>query len=252
QDKGAYGRVVHLQPMKWINDWPVIGADDDNDGKGEPVLWYKKPDVGKTFPLSSPVESDEFNTTKLGLQWQWQANPKQTWAFLTGNALRLYAQQMPDSARNLWDIPNVLMQKFPAEEFTVTVKCNCKLHWGEEKFNFIVMGSDYASFSIASKDFGTPYLFFEYCLGADKGNTGTVANATRLTHTELYLRIRVNNGAICSFSYGYDDREYKELYASFTAKPGKWIGSKFGFCCTRVGKTNDAGFVDIDWVRIEN
>lgn len=25
QDKDAYGRVVHLQPMKWINDWPVIG-----------------------------------------------------------------------------------------------------------------------------------------------------------------------------------------------------------------------------------
>lgn len=24
QDRGAYGRVVHLQPLKWVNDWPEI------------------------------------------------------------------------------------------------------------------------------------------------------------------------------------------------------------------------------------
>ena len=47
QDKGAYGRVVHLQPMKWLeNDWCVIGVDKDGDGCGEPVATYKKPNVG--------------------------------------------------------------------------------------------------------------------------------------------------------------------------------------------------------------
>ena len=84
QDKEAYGRVVHLQPMKWVNDWPVIGIDPDGDGKGEPVLTHKKPTVagpatGKQFPIATPPESDEFNTPSLGLQWQWQANPKGIW-----------------------------------------------------------------------------------------------------------------------------------------------------------------------------
>lgn len=41
QDVGAYGRLVHLQPMKWVDDWPVIGIDKDGDGCGEPVLTYK-------------------------------------------------------------------------------------------------------------------------------------------------------------------------------------------------------------------
>ncbi|HAK76569.1 MAG TPA: glycoside hydrolase, partial [Runella sp.] len=73
QDKGVYGRVVHLQPMKWVNNWPVIGIDNDGDGNGDPVLSYKKPNVGKTYPIETPVESDEFDSIQLGLQWQWQA-----------------------------------------------------------------------------------------------------------------------------------------------------------------------------------
>ena len=45
---GAYGRVVHLQPMRWVDDWPVIGDDPDGDGTGEPVATHKKPDVGRS------------------------------------------------------------------------------------------------------------------------------------------------------------------------------------------------------------
>ena len=55
QDKGAYGRVVHLQPMEWLeNGWPVIGVDKDGDGCGEPVSTYKKPNVGKTYKRQHP------------------------------------------------------------------------------------------------------------------------------------------------------------------------------------------------------
>ncbi len=61
QDKNAYGRVVHLQPMQWKNDWPVIGSDKDSDGKGEPVLIHRKPAVGRTYPAVTPPDSDEFN-----------------------------------------------------------------------------------------------------------------------------------------------------------------------------------------------
>jgi beta-xylosidase len=82
QDKVAIGRVMHLQPMKWINDWPVIGLDKDGAGTGEPVAIFKKPNVGKEFPIQTPQETDEFNEVKMGLQWQWQANPQETWAFM--------------------------------------------------------------------------------------------------------------------------------------------------------------------------
>ena len=58
QDKAMYGRVVHLNPMKWVNDWPVIGEDKDGNGCGEPVTRYKKPNVGKNYPVETPADSD--------------------------------------------------------------------------------------------------------------------------------------------------------------------------------------------------
>ncbi|MBC7913088.1 MAG: family 43 glycosylhydrolase, partial [Pyrinomonadaceae bacterium] len=148
QDKGPYGRVVHLNPMKWVNNWPVIGVDTDGDGTGDPVLVYKKPNVGKTYPIQTPAESDEFNTIKLGLQWQWMANPKSTWAFMhaANGSLRLFTDKLPDSAKNLWGAPNVLLQKFMADEFMVTTKLkftpNPNLE--NERVGLTVMGFSYA------------------------------------------------------------------------------------------------------------
>jgi beta-xylosidase len=108
QDKGAYGRIVHLQPMKWINDWPVIGIDKDKDGKGEPVLTYKKPNVGKTYPIMTPPDSDEFNAPKLGLQWQWHANYQVYWGMPTSMGYySLFCRPIPQKAINLFDFPNI-------------------------------------------------------------------------------------------------------------------------------------------------
>ena len=76
QDKEAYGRVVHLQPVDWSSGWPVMGK------KGEPVLTYRKP-KSTSQTIVNPVESDEFNAPMLGLQWQWHANYQQTFGMPT-------------------------------------------------------------------------------------------------------------------------------------------------------------------------
>src|SRR5882757_5498413 len=183
QDKGAYGRVVHLQPMKWVNDWPVMGVDKDGDGKGEPVLIYKKPNVGKTYPVETPAESDEFNTTTLGLQWQWQTNPKPFWSFLTGSSLRLYSYQI-DSTKNYWEVPNILMQKFPADEFSATAKLNFMPRLEGEKAGLIIMGADYAYLSLVKKAGGI-YLQYTTCTQADKGKPETEQELEKMTGSTI-------------------------------------------------------------------
>ena len=92
QDKGAYGRIAHLRPIRWVDDWPEMGADTNGDGIGEPVLRYPKPNVGGEYRIEAPDDSDEFEDAQLGLQWQWQANPNPAWyAFEKESHLRLFA-----------------------------------------------------------------------------------------------------------------------------------------------------------------
>lgn len=254
QDKGPYGRVVHLQPMKWINDWPVIGIDKDGDGKGEPALVYKKPNVGRVYPLSSVPESDEFNDNKIGLQWQWMANPKATWAFvsLANGSLRLFSDKLPDSAKNLWYLPNVLLQKFPAEEFMATTKMtftpNTRLE--NEKAGLAMMGYSCASITVNNKKDGL-YLVYTICKEADKGKPENETVITKCGNGTVYLRVKVMKGAKCRFSYSMDGKQFIETGEAFQAETGRWIGAKLGIFCSRETQTNDAGYADFDWFRIE-
>ncbi|MBC8052905.1 MAG: glycoside hydrolase 43 family protein [Sphingobacteriaceae bacterium] len=254
QDKGPYGRVMHLNPMKWINDWPVIGLDKDGDGTGEPVSLYKKPNVGKTFPVVTPVESDEFNGTKLGLQWQWMANPKGTWAFMNSakGALRLFTDKMPDSARNLWSAANVLLQKFPADEFMVTTKLkftpNTNLE--NEKVGLAVMGFSYANLALKSKKDGI-YLVYTVCKDAQGGKPEVETVITKVVDPTIHFRLRVTEGARCKFSYSLDGQSFTDAGGDFQAEVGRWIGAKVGLFATRQTQINDSGFADFDWFRVE-
>jgi len=280
QDKDAYGRVVHLQPMKWVNDWPVIGIDKDGDGKGEPVLTYKKPLAGNTVktPLtgntvktspstgntfktspncnafSRPLNSDEFNTSTLGLQWQWQANPLPTWGMLSPakGILRLFSAKLPDSLHNYWDVPNLLLQKFPNDTFTVTTVCKFTPNPGleGERTGLIIMGADYASLSILKKE-KELQLVYSSCKNADKGKAESQQIITTLKDSTCYFRVKITEGAICQFSYSTNGKDFTPIKETFTAKPGRWIGAKVGLFCTRPGQINDAGYADFDWFRIE-
>ncbi|MGS2761661.1 glycoside hydrolase family 43 protein [Sinomicrobium sp. M5D2P9] len=254
QDKEAYGRIVHLQPMEWKNDWPVIGEDRDGDGKGQPVLKYKKPGVGKDYPVETPSDSDEFDGNDIGLQWQWHANPKATWAFANPAAgkLRLFTDKLPEDSKNLWDAPNLLLQKFPAEEFKATTALefqpNTKLN--NEKAGLIVMGMSYAYISLESKD-GEIHISQVVCEDAEHGKPERTTETVKLKGNKVQFRVEVTKGGKCTFGYSTNGRKFKSLGKTFTAVPGKWIGAKVGLFAIRDTKINDSGFADIDWFRIE-
>lgn len=256
QDKEAYGRVVHLQPMKWVDGWPVIGVDKDGDGCGSPVYSYKKPNVGKTYSVETPAESDEFDSLELGLQWQWQANPKPIWYFCDGgnSLLRLYSYYTENQV-NLWDVPNLLLQKFPTEDFTVTTKISFapSSKYTGERTGLVVMGADYAVLAMENREDGL-FLVQNVCRKADKKGKEEENASVKLSDNTLLLRVKVKKDsekeAICSFSYSVDGKKFISLGENFTAKPGKWIGAKVGLFITRPKVINDGGWVDIDWFRV--
>ena len=252
QDRGAYGRIVHLQPMKWVNDFPVIGVDAEGDGTGEPVLTYKKPNVGKTYPIETPPESDEFNASTLGSQWQWHANLQDGWAYLfpSKGVLRMNSVKLPDNFKNLWDVPNLLLQKFPAEEFTATAKVTLTPRFEGEKFGLIVMGLDYSYIGVTNKD-GKLNVAQTTSRNADKATPESENLPYLLNEKTFYLRVKVEKEAMCSFSFSPDGKTFTNLGVPFKAREGKWIGAKIGFFFTRNATFNDAGSADIDWFHIE-
>ena len=251
QDKGTYGRVVHLQPMKWVNNWPVIGLDNDGDGIGEPVLIHKKPNVGKTYPIVTPNESDEFNTSKLGLQWQWHANKQVYWGFSSAlGYYTMYCRPMPKEATNLFDVGNLLLQKFPAEEFTATTKMTFNARFDDEQTGLLVMGLDYSYIKV-KQTAGNLYVSQVTCINADKKGVEKETDSVQLNANTFYLQVKVTEGGICNFFYSEDGINFKTIGSSFKSKEGKWIGAKLGFLALRKGIINDAGNVLIDWFRID-
>ncbi|WP_211352198.1 family 43 glycosylhydrolase [Dinghuibacter silviterrae] len=274
QDKGPYGRILHLQPMRWVDDWPVIGVDPGGKGRGEPVTYYPlpmaAPNVAGASPAITgavpaatglaPAESDEFNGHRLGLQWQWEANPQPGWSALGNGRLRLFAAG-PDTG-NLWTAPNLLLQKFPAPDFTVTTKMRLSAAAHKDRgpgvlqAGLLVMGSDYSYLAI-EKSGGGYRVVHRTCFHADKG-AQEEDNAVLAIHSDsIYLRVEVRApDALCRFSCSTDGVIFTELGPVFYAQPGRWIGAKVGlFCRGGAGKSAGDGGVtvahaDIDWFRV--
>ena len=255
QDKGAYGRVVHLQPMRWMADWPFIGIDPDGDGVGEPVLRHKKPNVGRGRPpakIATPPDSDEFGGVHLGPQWQWHANPQPNWAFPAGalGFLRMFNVPLPEHFRNFWDVPNLLLQKFPAPEFTATTRLTFTPRTDDEETGLIVMGLDYAYVAVKKKPGG---LFVSQTVAkdADSGAKGKEGAGVALKGNTFYLRVKVSKDAMCNFSYSNDGTTFLPVGEPFAARKGRWIGAKVGLFAVRTGKTRETGYADFDWFRVE-
>ena len=269
QDVGAAGRLVHLQPMKWVDEWPVIGEDKDGDGCGEPVLTWKKPNVGETYPICTPQESDEFNTNLLGLQWQWNANINDQWYFCDQEhgRLRLYSYPVTESYKSLWDVPNMLLQKFPAPSFkgTMKLKFTPSAKYKGERTGLVVMGMDYTGLILENTENGLMLSQIE-CKKANAGGTETVNASVLLKGNEIYLRAEITSTGkkisksegghdhvvMCQMGYSSDGKKFQRFGNSFQVKEGKWIGAKIGMFCTRPAiVSNDGGWTDIDWFRIE-
>jgi beta-xylosidase len=254
QDVGAYGRIVHLQPMSWKNDWPIMGEDFDGNGIGEPVMSHEKPNVGKDYPVETPAETDNFDGNDIGLQWQWNANPDVVWhAKLPGNDyLRLFCIITPEDAPNLWMSPNLLLQKFPAPNFTASTKITLipEEATSGKTAGLIIMGMDYATLSISVDDNGY-FIKQTEAINAINGAEEKSNEEVRLKTNSAYFRVEVSApDAMCQFSYSENGKTYKKIGKPFKAKEGKWIGAKVGLFSVSTKEAKRYGYADVDYFKI--
>lgn len=246
----AYGRMLHLNPLEWRNDdWPIIGADRNGDGIGEPVRTFRYPNTGNPPQFVAQQTSDEFEGEKLALQWRWQANWQQEWFTLTENPGHLRLFSLPVENENLYTIPQVLTQKFPAETFEVTTKMNiAKLKEGDVA-GLAATGDDNATLRV-SRFNGQTILAFAERINANEDGEMIVKKFVIIENDHVYLRLLVEPGAISSFSYSLDGENFVTMAESFQAKRLRWVGSSIGLYCFGSPQGERGGSADFEWFRV--
>ena len=268
QDVYAAGRITHLQPMRWQDDWPIIGIAKEGNDYGEPVMEYRKPDVGKgTDVICEPETSDDFTAGKLGLQWQWNANPKKEWYALTGSGMKLNAV---NKETVYGDMPNLLLQKWPAPEFSCVTKMDLSNLTDGEEAGVVSMGMDYALLTFRKKG---EQLFPVFVTGEQKYGKilpdRTEEKESGLSPLpvgqakEIYVKYTVKRTGtqdlndrekgfpleLVTMEYAAGDGSYQKA-GEAEAVPGRWVGVKNGVFCASAEK-GSSGYALINSVTYE-
>lgn len=240
-DGGPFGRCPSLHPVTWVDGWPMVGID----GKG--VIKYRKPNVGKDYPIKDLPTSDEFNTKILGLQWGWNHNPDSTKWSLTQHPsyLRLATAKV---VSNLPEARNMLTQRpFTNYDQSVPTRGTIKMDVSKMKDGDIAglaMFQDPYAFIAVKQENGSKQIVMV-------NNGETIASAPLKSKT-IYLRsIGSNKTGKATFEYSFDDKTYvklgNELSMRFNLKI--FTGNKFGLF--NYATKDLGGYVDFDWFRTD-
>lgn len=270
QDVYAAGRITHLQPMRWVDDWPVIGEQTPEEiaagePAGKPVTTYAKPRTALSSPVGSPDGSDEFDTPALGLQWQWNANPQAEWYTLEDG--KLYLRAAARRADTVSNEPNLLLQKWFLPEFRAETKLDLSgLRVGDHA-GLISMGIRFAAVEIFRAADGCCIRTIdgkqefqnERASASDHVAELETTNAAELCLAAAVRRIpstEINSDGPYAFPipaeeielfYSTDGTHYRSAI-TLPSLAGRWVGMKIGLYCMTDGETN-GGEAAFDYFR---
>ena len=220
QETPVLGRVVHLQPVRWQDDWPLMGVDYDGNGVGEPVASWHTPLPSQPVSLQA---SDDFSGSKLGLQWQWNHNPDNSHWSLTEKKGWLTLHAMP--ADSLKSSRNMLTQKVVGyRSESTTLLCS--------------KGSCYAGLFCIGKQFNAIGLCPDG-IYTEFGGKKQIVKPGKFK--QLYLR--VSNDCQQNrhqFLYSTDGQTFIPVGEPFPMRAGYWKGIRTGLYC--YGQNGQAQF----------
>jgi beta-xylosidase len=239
QDVDTRGRVVHLQPLRWRDDWPLMGEDYDGNGVGEPVIRLASLKNADQKPLAGLTYHDDFSNEILGKQWQWHANPNSDWYHLRKGQLILSAQP---AKVNLWQQPAVLSQMLIGPRSQSEMAIDLSSSRGELNVGLVVFGTDYTWLGVEVRQ-GQYQLVLANCIEAIHGTVESRVFETELPKEGmLYLKAEVNDSDVISFSYRLNEGGWKKVDAKLLAKPGRWVGTRVGMFAQGMGEVHVESF----------
>ena len=223
QETPVLGRVVHLQPARWQDDWPLMGVDYDGNGVGEPVSMWKKPIPSTSAPL---LQTDDDFSGTLGLQWQWNHNPVDSHWSLTDRKGWLTLKAQP--ADSLKACRNMLTQKV--------------VGWLSESTTLVESsGDNYAGLFCSGKLFRAVGL----CKDGIYVEAGGQRQMVEKGHfAKVWLRVTNDSQQNRhQFAYSLDGEHFVSAGETFPMRGGYWKGIRTGlFCYGSNGKAHFDSF----------
>lgn len=260
QDRGLYGRIVHMQPVVWENDWPVMGIHA-KDGCGEPCIVHEKPNTGIAAEPCYLAAGDDFSSPKLNLLWQWLGNPKPDFYSLTKRPgfLRLFALNPSGKTEPvLWECANVLTEKLVCPYFEA-VTC---LHVGglleQEQAGMVMLGGHYAYLSVRMVR-GQKRLVLGTSHDGEDGVQEKSEQIAGLSDDveKVYLIFTMTEGEetpVFKLYYSLEDgapaAARKEVKVDFIPSDHTWVGARIGLFANVLGQNMRGGYGDFEWIHV--
>jgi beta-xylosidase len=235
QSHGAHGRIVHLEPVRWKDGWPIVGKDPADTDIGQPIRSGPLPATTSVRIALRPQTSDEFDTLALGPQWEWNHNPDDAHWSLSGRLgfLRL----IPMQAEDLLSARDTLTQSMQDDTFDFTIR----IYISEMKSGV------HAGLAMFEKlDSGIEVVQAGNMRRVDFFHGGENSAGPRITQSIIQLRVRVR-GDECRYFFSLDDgRSFHPLGPVTHIHFSWWKGSRPALFAYTTQST-DPGVVDFDW-----
>ena len=244
QDRDYMGRCLMLYPMKWENEWPVVGPEG-RPGKG--VVTYRKPAVKGKYKMNYPHYSDSFDKTDLAPIWEFNHVPhKEKWSLTDRSGyFRIYAQH----ARGFYWARNSLTQKVTGPYSTGTVLLDVSgLKEGDFAGNGI-MGRMMYQFGVRKKN---NRLWLEMREGNRDAAEMIVDSLELKDIQKIYLRTETTKEGATRFHYSLDNRQYHRFGPEGVSNFWGFLGIRHALCCYNVIKGNPCGYADFDYFELES
>jgi beta-xylosidase len=236
QADGAHGRIVHLEQVRWKDDWPVIGDDSNGAAAGQPAASGPIPDQAPETAILRPQTSDDFGDEQLAPQWEWNHNPDDArWSL---SARPGFLRLIPTNADGLLSARNTLTQCMQDNSFEFTTRIDLiaiksGVHAGLAMFEKSPSGLEIVQTGNERR------LFFFH----DRNETGGPV----LSSAILQLRVHVE-GDQARYSFSVDDgKSFQDLGNDTQIQFSWWKGSRPALFAYTAEPANP-GFVDFDWV----
>ena len=250
QDVGCLGRFPNLQPVKWTDDWPIVG------NKGVPYEMTKKPVTGAATKREPLPTNDNFRSYPLGMQWEWNHNPDDAaWTlFERPGWLRL---KTSEPVTRLTQARNMLTQRIFAFNNTAskgTVRLDASNLQEGDCAGICIFQDPYAMLAVRVKDGQRQLVWRQDTLRVHSDFTPAekVVEAVDINDV-VYLRATVSySTSKTQFYYSLDNVNYQPIggETSLSFSLTVFVGARFGLFC--YATRNSEGYADFDWFSTEN